>query len=149
VILNIAGREVPNLQFSDPLMGSGKPAGVPKARQAKKETAAGGAQDRRPRNKYRSLIPSWDREGLSGLLEAPQAVPIAAGDLIDRQPHFAHMALAPLRRGEEGGKNRECHISDLSKEKFCIVFPHKTNKLLNFHISIYDTMQVPCSCSGD
>jgi hypothetical protein len=102
-------------------MGSERPAGVPKTRHAKKEIAAGGARDRQPRNKSRSLISSWDQEGLSGLLEAPQAVPIAVGDLIDRRPHFAPVALAPLWRAKEGGKNREDHISAL-KKKLCIVF---------------------------
>jgi hypothetical protein len=103
-------------------MGSGRPAGVSKPRQAKKEIAAGGAPDCQPSNIYCSLIPLWDQEGMPGLLETPQAVPIMAGDLIDRWSHFAPVALAPLRRGEEGVHNRECDISDLSKEKFCIVF---------------------------
>jgi hypothetical protein len=125
-------------------MGSERPAGGSKARQVKKEIAAGGALDRWPRNIYRSRISLCDQEGLLGILEAPQAMSFVASNLIDRQPHLTHVALAPLRRGAEGGQNRKFHISDLSKEKFCFIFSHKTNKLLNCHNSISDTFQIPC-----
>jgi hypothetical protein len=58
----IAGRKDPHLLFLDPLMGSGRPAGVSKARPAKKKIVADDARNCRSCNNYRSLISSWIRK---------------------------------------------------------------------------------------
>jgi hypothetical protein len=141
-IPKIVGRKDSHLQFPDPLMGSGRPVGATKS-------PAGEEGDRWPHNTYRTLIPSWDQGSLPrfqtprrqcGLRPAINAI---AGRILHLWPWLLFGGARKVDRTESA-------TSRISQKKnFVSFFPHKTNKLLNFHIFISDALQIPCSFFGN
>jgi hypothetical protein len=127
---------------------SGRPAGLPKAQQTASK-AVSDVRDRRPRNNYRSLIHRGIRKAC-GCFENSRRQGRSWLAISSIAGRFSHLLPWILIGGVRKVNTTESDTFQIFKKKnFQSFFPHKTNKLLNFHIFISDALQVPCSFSGE